>query len=69
VIVPGALHAQTARERQVPHSREVPVNAKEWQLKPLRRENDNSVPFKAKMSCKHGYIGYANMLYLFRKIS
>ena len=29
----------------------------------------NSVPFKAKMSCKHGYIGHANMLYLFTKIS
>ena len=31
----------------------------------------NSVPFmiKAKMSCKHGYIGHANMLNLFRKIS
>ena len=24
----------------------------------------NSVPFKAKMSCKHGYIGHASMLYL-----
>ena len=22
----------------------------------------DSVPFKAKMSCKHGYIGHANML-------
>ena len=29
----------------------------------------NSVPFKAKMSCKNSYIGYANMFYLFRKIS
>ena len=28
----------------------------------------NSAPFKAKMSCKQGYIGYANMLNLFRKI-
>ena len=28
----------------------------------------NNVPFKAKMSCKHGYIGHANMLILFRKI-
>ena len=29
----------------------------------------NSVPFKVKMSCKHGYIGHANMLNLFTKIS
>ena len=29
----------------------------------------NSVPFKVKMSCKHGYIGHDNMLNLFRKIS
>ena len=28
--------AQTASERQLPHSRKVHVNAKEWQLKPLR---------------------------------
>ena len=28
-----------------------------------------SVPFKAKMSCKHGYIVHANMLNLFRNIS
>ena len=27
------------------------------------------IPFKAKMSCKHGYIGDAKMLYLFRNIS
>ena len=29
----------------------------------------NSVTFKTKMSCKHGYVGHANMLYLFRKIN
>ena len=58
---------------------------KGWQLKPLRRENWDqhkvqrttayvaistaSIPFKAKMPCKHGYIGNTNMLNLFRKIS
>ena len=41
--------AQTAREEGLPHSREVPVNAKdsfaftgtEWQLKPPRREKED----------------------------
>ena len=27
---------------KLPRSREVPVNANEWQLKPLRREKDYS---------------------------
>ena len=34
--------AQTASERQATHSREVPVNTKEWQLKPPRRGKDYS---------------------------
>ena len=27
---------------KLPHSREVPMNTKDWQLKPLRREKDYS---------------------------
>ena len=36
---------------------------------PHNSHSFNSVPFKAKMSYKHGYIGDAKMLYLFRNIS
>ena len=35
--MPGALLKLLVKDK-LPHSREVPVNAKEWQLKPLRRE-------------------------------
>ena len=37
--MPGALLKLLVKD-QLPNSREVPVNAKEWQLKPLRRENE-----------------------------
>ena len=59
--------AQTASERQVTSQQRSTRERERMAAK--TPENDNSVPFKAKMSCKHGYIGYANMLYLFRKIS
>ena len=36
--MPGTLLKLLVKDK-LPHSREVPVNAKEWQLKPLRREN------------------------------
>ena len=40
-IVPGALLKLLVKDK-LPHSREVPVNAKEWQpMKPLRRENED----------------------------
>ena len=59
--------AQTASERQVTSQQRSTRERERMAAK--TPENDNSVPFKAKMSCKHGYIGYTNMLYLFRKIS
>ena len=33
--------AQTASEDKLPHSREVPVNVKKWQLKPPKREKED----------------------------
>ena len=33
--------AQTASERQAISQQKVPMNAKEWQLKPLRREKED----------------------------
>ena len=39
--MPGALLKLLVKDK-LPHSREVPVNAKEWQLKPPRREKDYS---------------------------
>ena len=36
-IVPGALLKLVVKDK-LPHSREVPVNAKEWQLKSPRRK-------------------------------
>ena len=39
-IVPGTLLKLLVKDK-LPHSKEVPVNAKEWQLKPLRREKED----------------------------
>ena len=36
-IVPGLLLKLLVKDK-LPHSRGVPVNAKDWQLKPLRRK-------------------------------
>ena len=38
--MPGALLKLLVKDK-LPHSREVPVNAKEWQLKPPRREKED----------------------------
>ena len=38
--VPGALLKLLVKDK-LPHSREVPVNTKEWQLKPMRREKED----------------------------
>ena len=35
--MPGTLLKLLVKDK-LPHSKEVPVNVKEWQLKPLRRE-------------------------------
>ena len=32
--MPGTLLKLIVKDTELPHSREVPVNAKEWQLKP-----------------------------------
>ena len=37
--MPGVLLKLLVKDK-LPHSREVPVNAKEWQLKPLKREKE-----------------------------
>ena len=37
--MPGALLKLLVKDK-LPHSREVPVNVKEWQLKPPRREGE-----------------------------
>ena len=39
-IVPSTLLKLLVKD-ELPHSREVSVNAKEWQLKPLRREKED----------------------------
>ena len=39
-IVPGMLLKLLVKDK-LPHSREVPMNAKEWQLKSLRREKED----------------------------
>ena len=41
-IVPGVLLKLLVKDKlHVPHSREVPVNVKEWQLKPPRGEQED----------------------------
>ena len=40
-IVPGALLELLVKDK-LPHSREVPMNTKEWQLKSSKREKDYS---------------------------
>ena len=44
--MPGALLKLLVKDK-LPHSREVPVNAKEWQLKSLRKDNEE-VPVNVK---------------------
>ena len=59
--------AQTASESQATSQQRLPVNAKEWQLKPLRENDKYSIQSQDVMQTWLHWI--PNMLYLLRKIS